>query len=299
MNLPFGGKFLPAIGNAVSDLGYGISQGGFKRGFGIAAQRGAQMQPYRDAESLRRKTETEKAAQESVTMAFLRNKAPQYLAEVEAGVMTPSEAYWKAVTPVAPKVPDLMTVAPGASVIDKANPGGGPIYTAAPDPKDAFGFQSGLSKEYTSNPTVQAYEGVKTGYEKVQTAAQQGSGAGDMSLIFGFMKMLDPASTVREGEYASAQDTGGIPAQIVNLYNKALTGVFLTPEQRADFLRTADGIYQQTVGNLEPINQQFSTRAGQVGVDPSTFLRTPEVYAKPGGGLTGKTSTGISFEFTP
>lgn len=47
MNLPFGGKFLPVIGDAVSDLGYGVAKGGFKRGFGIAAERGAEMQPYR------------------------------------------------------------------------------------------------------------------------------------------------------------------------------------------------------------------------------------------------------------
>ena len=35
--------------------------------------------------------------------------------------------------------------------------------------------------------------------------------AGDMALIFSYMKMLDPNSTVREGEYATAQDAGSIP----------------------------------------------------------------------------------------
>jgi hypothetical protein len=36
------------------------------------------------------------------------------------------------------------------------------------------------------------------------------------------MKMLDPTSVVREGEFATAQNAASIPIKIVNMYNKAL-----------------------------------------------------------------------------
>lgn len=55
---------------------------------------------------------------------------------------------------------------------------------------------------------------------------------GDLALIFNFMKMLDPGSTVREGEFATAQNTGGVPDRIVNLYQNVLNGARLNKSQR-------------------------------------------------------------------
>lgn len=100
--LPFGGKYLPAIGNAVSDLGYGVAQGGFKKGFGIAAQRGQEMQPYRDAESLRRKTEGEQAATRNASLAWVEkelaanpnNQMYRTIAEgLQTGALDPAGAF--------------------------------------------------------------------------------------------------------------------------------------------------------------------------------------------------------------
>ena len=61
----------------------------------------------------------------------------------------------------------------------------------------------------------------------------------DIALIFSFMKTLDPGSTIQQGEYANAQNAGGVPERIVNIYNKARSGEFLTDEQRKDFINTA------------------------------------------------------------
>lgn len=163
---------------------------------------------------------------------------------------------------------------PGKVYLDYITPKEGDVLGL----KDKFNFEKDLYSQYTTTEPVKAYQGIKGGYEKLQQAAAQGSGPGDMSLIFGFMKMLDPTSTVREGEYASAQNSGGIPAQIQGLYNKAIDGQFLTEAQRQEFLRTAEGIYQETVGNLEATNAQFSERAGGYGVDPKRFIVQPEKF---------------------
>jgi hypothetical protein len=75
----------------------------------------------------------------------------------------------------------------------------------------------------------------QTGFEKVMAASQTDSPAGDMSMIFGFMKVLDPGSIVKEGEFATVQNSAGIPEQIRGTYNRIIRGERLTPEQRADF----------------------------------------------------------------
>jgi hypothetical protein len=83
----------------------------------------------------------------------------------------------------------------------------------------------------------------QTGYKKVLAAASTDSPAGDMSLIFGFMKVLDPGSIVKEGEFATVQNSAGVPEQVRGMYNRIMRGERLTPEQRQDFLYQARAQY--------------------------------------------------------
>lgn len=77
----------------------------------------------------------------------------------------------------------------------------------------------------------------------ILSSAKQPSAAGDLALIFSYMKMLDPGSTVREGEFANAQNAAGVPEQIRALYNRMRTGERLSADQRKDFVNRARGIY--------------------------------------------------------
>lgn len=76
----------------------------------------------------------------------------------------------------------------------------------------------------------------RAAFDRMQAGFQQQSAAGDVSLVFSFMKALDPGSVVREGEQATARNAGGVSDRIRNVYNGLLTGESLTPKQRADFL---------------------------------------------------------------
>jgi hypothetical protein len=76
-------------------------------------------------------------------------------------------------------------------------------------------------------------------FERVQAGAASPSAAGDVAMIFNFMRLLDPGSTVREGEFATAESAAGVPERIRGLYNKLLHGERLTDEQRADFTSQA------------------------------------------------------------
>lgn len=70
--------------------------------------------------------------------------------------------------------------------------------------------------------------------------------AGDLALIFNFMKVLDPDSTVREGEAASVQNAAGVPDAVLTLYNRLLKGgERLDPIRRQDIRRQAGLAYAE------------------------------------------------------
>lgn len=98
-------------------------------------------------------------------------------------------------------------------------------------------------------------------YGTVLAAAADPSAAGDLSLIFAYMKMLDPGSVVREGEFATAQNTAGVPDRIRNAYNKLISGERLAPNQRQDFVKQAKAIYGASKSRQDQLVKTFTTRA--------------------------------------
>jgi hypothetical protein len=146
------------------------------------------------------------------------------------------------------------------------------------DNKEAFSVEQDLRKEYNAHDSVKAYNDVRDAYEKVRSAAQIDSGPGDMSLIFGYMKMIDPGSTVREGEFATAEKAGGVSAEIRNIYNKALTGERLTPDLRRQFVESAEKMYSDTAQNLSDTNTRYGGIADSHKLPRDRILVTPEKY---------------------
>ena len=71
---------------------------------------------------------------------------------------------------------------------------------------------------------------------------------GDLAIIFNFFKSIDPNSTVREGEFATAENTGGVSDRALTLYRRVLEGARLTDEQRLGFLNQIRG---QALGATE------------------------------------------------
>lgn len=172
-----------------------------------------------------------------------------------------------AVDPMNPK--DRYTQVDGVGLVDLAAEGGpkpvqfgdGTPQTPPADPK----AEMDLRKEFNSLPTVRNFAVQSDAYAKVVSAAKDPSAAGDLALIFSFMKMLDPTSVVREQEFANAQNAAGVPERIRALYNNVLTGERLTPSTRADFLSQTDAIYkgaEREYANVEKQYRGISERQG-------------------------------------
>ncbi|WP_133767886.1 hypothetical protein [Enterovirga rhinocerotis] len=107
------------------------------------------------------------------------------------------------------------------------------------------------------------------------------SPAADIALVFGYMKMLDPGSVVREGEYATAKNAGGIPERVQNTYNQLLNGEFLTPKQRQDFVNQAQRVYGQARKKAEETAGVYRNLSKGYQVDANRVVTLPEALQAP------------------
>jgi hypothetical protein len=114
------------------------------------------------------------------------------------------------------------------------------------DPEKVVNLVKGLRGDFEQAPAYKSFATVSPAYSNIKAALSDESGAGDMSGLYSYIKLLDPGSAVREGEVATAQNTSNVPDAILTLYNRALSGQFLSPTQRADFRRNAENIYQNS-----------------------------------------------------
>jgi hypothetical protein len=104
---------------------------------------------------------------------------------------------------------------------------------------------------------------------------EQISAQDDLALIFSFMKILDPGSVVREGEFANAQNTAGIPDRIVNAYNNALRGTRLSDGQRNEFFRTATRVIGQYDAAARSAVERTRTTTEAYGLNPDRVAPLP------------------------
>ena len=127
---------------------------------------------------------------------------------------------------------------------------------------------SGIRKEFTkqSGDFIQ----MRDAFNKIQSASN--TGPGDVSLIFSFMKIIDPGSTVREGEFATAEETAGIPTRITNLYNKALEGDRLGQEQRDAFKSEAGNLFNAQLQTQRQLEGVFRSLATRQDIDPANVV---------------------------
>lgn len=185
--------------------------------------------------------------------------------------------------------PSAVVPAAGAGAPQVAPSGIQPIIPAQPK---IFANEKELRGEFQAQ--VKPYIELGQAYQKIETAAKNPSPAGDIALVYGFMKVLDPTSVVREGEFATAQNAGSVPDAVRNMYNKALSGERLAEKTRSDFLQQARNIVESQrimsgdlVSRYTEIAKNYKLDPNQVVFDPFKRVQTPEQI------IGGATTTNI------
>jgi len=108
----------------------------------------------------------------------------------------------------------------------------------------------------------------KAAFERVQASASSPSAAGDLAMVFNFMKVLDPGSTVREGEFATAAKAAGMPERIIAAALKVDSGKILGPKQRKDFVDRAFKLFDKAKKTQARLRSQFVKIAEKNDLDP-------------------------------
>ena len=137
-----------------------------------------------------------------------------------------------------------------------------------------------LRKEFYARPEVKNFSDIEQSYNKISEVAKKPTAAGDLSLIFSYMKMLDPGSVVREGEFATAEKAAGVPEQVRNIYNKIITGQKLSPSQRQDFIQRAADVYTSQQKIVSQIEKEYKGYAGAYGTSPNLVIGRPSKEIK-------------------
>jgi len=130
--------------------------------------------------------------------------------------------------------------------------------------KEAMTFR----KEFDGLPEVKNFKTIRASYNQLKSLAPNATGPASIAMIFSFMKQLDPTSVVREGEQATAQNSGGIPEAIRNSYNRILTGDKLSPTLRNQILSAATSAYIPVRDQYNSAARQYRGYAAEAGLNP-------------------------------
>jgi hypothetical protein len=158
---------------------------------------------------------------------------------------------------------------------------GGPADPAV-KPRASTRDVASLRQEFNRLDEVKAFKDVSAAYRQVSALASKpnASPADDTALTFSFMKMLDPGSVVREGEFALVGKSAGLPDQIVMGLARVDQGKGLTPLIRARLKETAATVLLQRREAYDSASRMYRDIAAETGADPNMIAEDPAAWRK-------------------
>ena len=144
-------------------------------------------------------------------------------------------------------------------------------------PKDRMAAEKTLRTDF--NALTKNFRAVGDSFNTIMAGAENPTAASDLSLIFAFMKMLDPTSTVRESEFAQAEQAGALPDKVQNIIGRFWDGQRLTVN-RPMFLTQAKNLYDARVPAYANIADNYTAIAGREGLDARNIVMDYTVNLK-------------------
>ena len=135
--------------------------------------------------------------------------------------------------------------------------------------KDRLAAEKTLRTEF--NSLTSDFRSVGDSFNTILAGADDPTAASDLSLIFAFMKMLDPRSTVRESEFAQAEQAGALPDRVQNIIGRLWDGERLKVN-RKDFLSQAKNLYDARLPGYTTLVDKYGSIAGREGLNVQNVL---------------------------
>jgi serine/threonine-protein kinase RIO1 len=132
--------------------------------------------------------------------------------------------------------------------------------------KDQMKRTTDFRKQYASDKTTVNTQLAKDTWLRAKTVLDSDSPAGQIAAVYSFMKSLDPTSTVRESEYATAESARAAIDSATNYANKITEGKRLTAGQIKDFRGIMEKLYKRQMLEQKAKNQEYRNLANRFGV---------------------------------
>ncbi len=139
--------------------------------------------------------------------------------------------------------------------------------TGGVDPEKKFTQEEKIRREWQGRSKM--YSELQGTFNTLKASADSANGPGDIALIVGFQKMLDPGSVVRETEFATARDTAGLYQQLQNMAQKVKDGQLLNSTQRTEYINLARKY-------LEAAQKQAEQEKKNLGIVVKNYKLNPE-----------------------
>jgi hypothetical protein len=137
------------------------------------------------------------------------------------------------------------------------------------DPNAAFSHAATLRDDFRVES--QKFRDTADSYQRIVDSSANPSPAGDIALLFNYLKVLDPGSTVREGEFQTVGNAGGLPTRVQSLYNRMVNGM-LPADVRTDVVGRATQLYRGQEGRFKTqVLDRYHRLARRYGIDPAEF----------------------------
>ena len=144
--------------------------------------------------------------------------------------------------------------------------------------KDTMTEEARLRGEYTTR--TQGLTDAERNFAIIQISAVDDTGAGDIALVTSFMKMLDPGSVVRETEFATAANTGGLFTKLSSLVSKIESGKFLSPAQRTEFQNLSKKYLDAAKTQEQGVKESYQAIVENYGLNPINVFGVPGARVK-------------------
>jgi len=175
----------------------------------------------------------------------------------------------------------------GDRLVDLSGPEGKPVvaleFEQGPEGlelKDRIEAENKLRDDF--NAISKDFRAVRDSFARIKGAGADPTAAGDLALIFNYMKLLDPGSVVRESEFAVAERAGGMRDRAEAFVEKIRNGQRLSPQQRADFMQRAQKLFASMQGIYGEVENEYTGMATRYGLDPQNVVTSYKGASEPG-----------------
>lgn len=114
-----------------------------------------------------------------------------------------------------------------------------------------------------------------TAYNSMMEASRNPSAKGDLTMVYSFIKALDPESVVREGEIDLVNANRNIPDRVKGYAQRLATGQSLLPNERQDLIEQARSLsftdYKRSRNDIKA----YRDNAARLGLDPELYAPDP------------------------